>query len=392
MLVDDTGNIRILDFGLSNFYDPNDLLRTFCGSLYFAAPELLKGQAYVGPEVDIWALGVVLYVMVCGKVPFDDKNLSALHEKIKRCEITYPSHLSDDLRSLLQRMIVADSKSRADMDEIIGHPWLNQGYTFTVRNFFNERVPLDTLDDKVVNFLTKEFRTHYTQHQILETLQKACKDWAPMRYHPIVSLYYLVREKLIRDGVLSPPTYRPPGTRSPSFPDIAVPPEAVKKLDMSVAQRNLNVSIGPSITLDRLSHSSTGSPRQRAQSLFVTAPSQTLIDETEVKTVYLKGLFSVNSMTKKAPEMIRRDICQVLKSNGIEFENRGALFKCEYYPSVVNLQTSAGVHDPEAVISFEIHIVRVAVFGQYGVLFKKQKGDTSKYKNLCSHILSQLHL
>lgn len=94
ILISQAGNIKIIDFGLSNLFSPRSSLSTFCGSLYFAAPELLNAKAYTGPEVDVWSFGVVLYVLVCGKVPFDDQNMPALHEKIKRGVVDYPSHLS----------------------------------------------------------------------------------------------------------------------------------------------------------------------------------------------------------------------------------------------------------------------------------------------------------
>lgn len=94
ILISETGNIKIIDFGLSNLYNPATHLSTFCGSLYFAAPELLNAKVYTGPEVDIWSFGVVLYVLVCGKVPFDDQHMPALHAKIKRGVVDYPVWLS----------------------------------------------------------------------------------------------------------------------------------------------------------------------------------------------------------------------------------------------------------------------------------------------------------
>lgn len=94
ILISQTGNIKIIDFGLSNLYDPITHLSTFCGSLYFAAPELLNAKVYTGPEVDVWSFGVVLYVLVCGKVPFDDQSMPALHAKIKRGLVEYPVWLS----------------------------------------------------------------------------------------------------------------------------------------------------------------------------------------------------------------------------------------------------------------------------------------------------------
>lgn len=94
ILISKNGNIKIIDFGLSNLYSPQSHLNTFCGSLYFAAPELLNARPYTGPEVDVWSFGIVLYVLVCGKVPFDDQSKPALHAKIKRGHVEYPEWLS----------------------------------------------------------------------------------------------------------------------------------------------------------------------------------------------------------------------------------------------------------------------------------------------------------
>jgi len=94
ILISKSGNIKIIDFGLSNLYSPLSYLSTFCGSLYFAAPELLNAKVYTGPEVDVWSFGIVLYVLVCGKVPFDDQSMPALHAKIKRGQVEYPAWLS----------------------------------------------------------------------------------------------------------------------------------------------------------------------------------------------------------------------------------------------------------------------------------------------------------
>ncbi|EPY53881.1 CAMK/CAMKL/KIN1 protein kinase Kin1 [Schizosaccharomyces cryophilus OY26] len=151
ILISKNGDIKIIDFGLSNLYMRQSRLRTFCGSLYFAAPELLNAQPYIGPEVDIWSFGIVLYVLVCGKVPFDDQNMSALHAKIKKGTVEYPSYLSGDCKSLLSRMLVTDPLKRASLDEILNHPWMNRNYDGPMPSFAPERSPITLpLDQSII--------------------------------------------------------------------------------------------------------------------------------------------------------------------------------------------------------------------------------------------------
>ena len=101
ILISKTGDIKIIDFGLSNLFSPQGHLKTFCGSLYFAAPELLQAKQYTGPEVDLWSFGIVLYVLVCGKVPFDDQSMPQLHAKIKKGHVEYPPWLSQGMSRVL---------------------------------------------------------------------------------------------------------------------------------------------------------------------------------------------------------------------------------------------------------------------------------------------------
>ncbi|KAI9507059.1 hypothetical protein F5148DRAFT_1276345 [Russula earlei] len=128
ILISQTGNIKIIDFGLSNLYDPVAHLSTFCGSLYFAAPELLNAKVYTGPEVDVWSFGVVLYVLVCGKVPFDDQSMPALHAKIKRGLVEYPVWLSTECKHILSRMLVTNPQLRSSLPDLLNHPWMTRGF------------------------------------------------------------------------------------------------------------------------------------------------------------------------------------------------------------------------------------------------------------------------
>ena len=94
LLLDDKMNVKIADFGFSNQFSPGQRLNTWCGSPPYAAPELFQGKEYVGPEVDVWSLGGVLYVLVCGALPFDGSNLSKLRAKVISGKFKVPFYMS----------------------------------------------------------------------------------------------------------------------------------------------------------------------------------------------------------------------------------------------------------------------------------------------------------
>ncbi len=123
MLLDADNNIKIADFGLSNVAHDGDFLRTSCGSPNYAAPEVISGNLYAGPEVDVWSCGVILYALLCGTLPFDDESIPNLFKKIKSGMYSLPSHLSQSSRELILRMLVVDPIKRITIAEVRQHPW-----------------------------------------------------------------------------------------------------------------------------------------------------------------------------------------------------------------------------------------------------------------------------
>ncbi|KAJ7915525.1 kinase-like domain-containing protein [Mycena leptocephala] len=139
-----SGEVKITNFDLSAVFDPAGHLSTACGTSYFPAPEMLSGKSYVGPEVDIWGFGVVLYTLVCGRVPFDDHSIEAVHVKVRRGFVQYPYHLSSKCKDLLARMLTTDPMSRISLSEVLSHPWMVREIS---GRFKGKSKPLKLFDD-----------------------------------------------------------------------------------------------------------------------------------------------------------------------------------------------------------------------------------------------------
>jgi len=121
------GMVKLTDFGFSNKYNPGQMLETSCGSLAYSAPEILLGDSYDAPAVDIWSLGVILFMLVCGHPPFQEANDSETLTMIMDCKYTVPPHVSEGCRRLIGRMLQRDPCKRANLDDIASDPWLQAG-------------------------------------------------------------------------------------------------------------------------------------------------------------------------------------------------------------------------------------------------------------------------
>ncbi|PAA59127.1 hypothetical protein BOX15_Mlig030225g2 [Macrostomum lignano] len=123
LLLDANLNVKIADFGLSNIMADGEFLRTSCGSPNYAAPEVISGKLYVGPEVDVWSAGIILFALLCGSLPFDDENVHTLFRKIKSGHYLIPGHVSEGAAHLLKSVLRVDPLKRATVDDIRKHEW-----------------------------------------------------------------------------------------------------------------------------------------------------------------------------------------------------------------------------------------------------------------------------
>ncbi|CAD8162002.1 unnamed protein product [Paramecium pentaurelia] len=123
LLLDYQKSLKIVDFGLSNTYKQGEQLKTACGSPCYAAPEMIQGNKYNSLLVDIWSCGVILFASICGYLPFEDVNTSALYKKILNGEYKIPNFVSPEGTSFLKGILNINPEKRFNLDQIRSHPW-----------------------------------------------------------------------------------------------------------------------------------------------------------------------------------------------------------------------------------------------------------------------------
>eukprot|EP01129_Flabellula_baltica_P007020 TRINITY_DN2686_c0_g1_i2.p1 TRINITY_DN2686_c0_g1~~TRINITY_DN2686_c0_g1_i2.p1 ORF type:complete len:451 (-),score=110.15 TRINITY_DN2686_c0_g1_i2:54-1406(-) len=155
ILLDEDFNIKISDFGLGNVITPGKYFDTFCGSLLYASPEILQGERYIGPGIDIWSLGIILYCLVIGHQPWEASNPYELLETITTKGISIPKHISDECVDLMMSMLRVSEEDRITIAEIREHPWLNIGYSELPKSFIPEAQVVTNIDTDVLKKMKK---------------------------------------------------------------------------------------------------------------------------------------------------------------------------------------------------------------------------------------------
>lgn len=240
LLLDSNANIKIADFGFSNYYTTGGQLSTWCGSPPYAAPEVFEGKRYTGPEIDIWSLGVVLYVLVCGALPFDGCSLQALRDRVLSGRFRIPYFMSSDCESLIRKMLVLDPSKRYSISQIKRHRWMQL-----------EIPPQVSMTPTIVSATTPN-------EQILRLMQSLGIDSSKTResiragsYDHHAAIYFLLLEKLRSQlGALDPQSAgRDAQRRRPS----SVAEQAMRKIGRANTSEDCR----------RLLHHSTTVPSQQ---------------------------------------------------------------------------------------------------------------------------------
>ncbi|XP_029300448.1 5'-AMP-activated protein kinase catalytic subunit alpha-1 [Cottoperca gobio] len=184
VLLDAHMNAKIADFGLSNMMSDGEFLRTSCGSPNYAAPEVISGRLYAGPEVDIWSSGVILYALLCGTLPFDDDHVPTLFKKICDGIFFTPQYLNPSVISLLKHMLQVDPMKRATIKEIREDEWFKQGlpkYLFPEDPSYSNNM----IDDEALKEVCEKFEC--TEEEVLACIySRNHQDPLAVAYHLII--------------------------------------------------------------------------------------------------------------------------------------------------------------------------------------------------------------
>ncbi|EIW75620.1 Pkinase-domain-containing protein [Coniophora puteana RWD-64-598 SS2] len=135
VLLDERCRVKLGDFGFTREYERGAFMETFCGTTGYAAPEMLQGKKYLGPEVDIWSMGVILYTLLTGTLPFDDDDEAIMRDKVIEGKFEDPEWLSDDARELIRNVLEKDPSKRLTIPQILASPW------FTSRSSTSDATP-----------------------------------------------------------------------------------------------------------------------------------------------------------------------------------------------------------------------------------------------------------
>ena len=149
--------LKIIDFGLSNYFKKGqkELLVTPCGSPCYASPEMVAGKRYNGFKIDIWSTGIILYAMLCGYLPFEDKDNEILFEKILECKLEFPRYISETSKDLIEKILVTDPDKRISIPEIKKHPFFLKGKELFEQEF---SICVNDTDDTDVKYINMDIK------------------------------------------------------------------------------------------------------------------------------------------------------------------------------------------------------------------------------------------
>lgn len=195
LLINNYKTVIVSDLGLANRYEQYVTLNTVCGSPHYAAPEMIMGQPYTGECVDVWSLGVLLYVMVIGRLPFSGSNQEELYMNIANVCYKFPFDvkISNECKDIIERMLVHDPQQRITLCEMKGHAFMKD----VIKDYnCNDDINIDERDERVVDSTItclKEYGIETSKDEIKDKIDNNIFD-------QVTTCYKLLKQKMIRDN------------------------------------------------------------------------------------------------------------------------------------------------------------------------------------------------
>ncbi|KAM6909934.1 SNF-related serine/threonine-protein kinase isoform 2-T2 [Xenentodon cancila] len=309
------GLVKLTDFGFSNKFQPGKKLTTSCGSLAYSAPEILLGDEYDAPAVDIWSLGVILFMLVCGQPPFQEANDSETLTMIMDCKYTVPAHVSSTCKDLIDRMLQRDPKRRASLEEIESHTWL-QGVDPSPATKYS--TPLVSHKN-----LSEEEHNSIIQRMVLgdiadrETIVEALET---NKYNHITATYYLLAERILREK-----QEKEVQTRSSSPSNIKAHFRQSWPMRMDIHQ-----DIEDSLAASSISHAGgPQSPARSAESLLNGHRSKGMMELGRREESSVTDLPGPGQAATSAPDSVSGTIRAPIPSTSAAHKQRICLFRVD---------------------------------------------------------------
>ncbi|XP_078283779.1 serine/threonine-protein kinase MARK2-like isoform X2 [Rhinoraja longicauda] len=257
LLLDGDMHIKIADFGFSNEFTVGNKLDTFCGSPPYAAPELFQGKKYDGPEVDVWSLGVILYTLVSGSLPFDGQNLKELRERVVRGKYRIPFYMSTDCENLLKKFLVLNPAKRGSLEQIMRDRWMNVGH---------EEDELKPYTDPEPNY-KDPCRTElminmgYSREEITDSLIN-------QKYNEVMATYLLLgwrTSELEADSLSSSNLCLKPRSEHPNTNTQSPSNKVQRSISASQKQRRFNDQAGPNAPTSKRNQANSADTKQQQE-------------------------------------------------------------------------------------------------------------------------------
>ncbi|XP_060820291.1 maternal embryonic leucine zipper kinase-like [Bombus pascuorum] len=449
VLLDREENLKLIDFGLcakpKNGIDSH--LQTSCGSPTYAAPELILGKKYLGSEVDIWSMGVLLYALLCGFLPFDDNSIESLYRKILSGKYDEPCWLSNSSRRLIRAMLQTDPKKRITIQELCNHPWVTAGFLNPVSfvhktNFEKDDDVLSTMSaicgehpSDIWRKLTKSDRTDYKTATYLLLLDRKLRGLSlrissSAKSHLkseceeesngiITKLDCSPRSKSVRSPVTdtifkslpkTPETTNDfmephlPGRkrlRSKEGDDVYSPVPAKR---IAEKDRLLSTPTNTPVLDSRGSQSSTpGSARKVIMGLerglnrvrCVLTPKRRVKNEStdpdQPNVLSGKGLCNVSSTSSDDPKYVLSQLRRALRRKGIMCHQKGFILQGETEDCTEDYKDTMRPFSSRNACSFELEVCLLEGVSNeklVGIRRKRLKGDAWVYKRVCEEVLA----